>query len=97
MTEADAALGAAAPEAQLFRVSDDKSLHYVLLVCLRDGWTPRLRPCGPWGFNLMSPGEFDCTAKQAAERSEKKIADLNRENGELAKAIMPPRPRTGRS
>ena len=87
MTEADAALGAAAPEAQLFRVSDDKSLHYVLLVCLRDGLDAALEALRPLGFNLMSPGEFDCTAKQAAERSEKKIADLNRENGELAKAI----------
>ena len=84
MTEADAALGAAAPEAQLFRVSDDKSLHYVLLVCLRDGLDAALEALRPLGFNLMSPGEFDCTAKQAAERSEKKIADLNRENGELA-------------
>ena len=44
MTEADAALGAAAPEAQLFRVSDDKSLHYVLLVCLRDGLDAALEP-----------------------------------------------------
>ena len=87
MTEADAALGAAAPEAQLFRVSDDKSLHYVLLVCLRDGLDAALEALRPLGFNLMSPGEFDCTAKQAAERSEKKIAGLNRENGELAKAI----------
>ena len=87
MTEADAALGAAAPEAQLFRVSDDRSLHYVLLVCLRDKLDAALEALRPLGFNLMGPGEFDCTARQAAERSEKKIADLNRENGELAAAI----------
>ena len=87
MTEADAALGAAAPEAQLFRVSDDKSLHYVLLVCLRDGLDAALEALRPLGFNLMSPGEFDCTAEQAAEGREKKIADLDRVNGGLAKAI----------
>ena len=87
MTEADAALGAAAPEAQLFRVSDDKSLHYVLLVCLREELDAVLETLRPLGFNLMSPGEFDCTARQAAEKSEKRIAELNRENGELAAAI----------
>ena len=87
MTEADAALGAAAPEAQLFRVSDDKSLHYVLLVCLREELDAALETLRPLGFNLMSPGEFDCTARQAAEKSEKRIAELNRENGELASAI----------
>ncbi len=87
MTEADAALGAAAPEAQLFRVSDDRSLHYVLLVCLREEQDAALEALRPLGFNLMGPGEFDCTARQAAERSEKRIAELNRENGELASAI----------
>ena len=87
MTEADAALGAAAPEAQLFRVSDDKSLHYVLLVCLREELDAALETLRPLGFTLMSPGEFDCTARQAAEKSEKRIAELNRENGELASAI----------
>ena len=87
MTDADAALGAAAPEAQLFRVSDDKSLHYVLLVCLKEEQDAAMEALRPMGLNLMSPGEFDCTARQAAERSEKKIADLTRENGELSAAI----------
>ena len=55
MTEADAALGAAAPEAQLFRVSDDRSLHYVLLVCLRDELDAALEAVRPLGFTLMAP------------------------------------------
>lgn len=87
LAEADAALGAAAPEAQLFRVSDDRSLHYVLLVCLRDELDAALEVLRPLGLNLMSPGEFDCTARQAAEKCEKKIADLGRENAELVSAI----------
>lgn len=70
MTEADAALGAR-PRGPALQGLGRQEPHYVLLVCLRDGLDAALEARGP-GFNLMSPGEFDCTAKQAARAEPKR-------------------------
>ena len=87
LAEADTALGAAAPEAQLFRVSADKSLNYLALVCYRDELDAALEALRPMGFNLMSPGEYPGTAKEEARKASDRIAELAAEQQRLAGEI----------
>ena len=67
--DADTALGAAAPEAQLFRVSADKSLSYLALVCYKDEYDAALEALRPLGFNLMGPGEYAGTAREETAKA----------------------------
>ena len=87
LAEADTALGAAAPEAQLFRVSADKSLNYLALVCYRDELDAALEALRPMGFNLMSPGEYPGTAKEEARKASDRMAELAAEQQRLAGEI----------
>ena len=77
MSEVDTALGAAAPEAQLFRVSERQEPQLrVASYAMRTSTTPRWRPCRPYGFNLMSPGEFSGTAREETAKAELKLRGL---------------------
>ena len=88
MSEVDTALGAAAPEAQLFRVSEDKNLKYISIVCYKDEYDAALEALRPYGFNLMSLGEFSGTAREETAKTELKLRGLaeqrQRLTGEIA-------------
>ena len=87
LTEADTALGAAAPEAQLFRVSADKSLNYLALVCYKDEYDAALEALRPLGFNLMGPGEYAGTAKEETAKAEAAVKELAEKQQKLAEDI----------
>mgnify|MGYP002570168864 CR=1 FL=1 len=83
MTDVDAALGAAAPESQLFRVSGDKSLNYVALICYADEYEAAQEALRPYGFNLMSPGDYSGTAREETAKAELKIRGLGEQKQRL--------------
>ena len=87
MTEAEGTLGAACEEAQIFRVYDDKSLHYVLFVCLRDGMEDALAAIRPLGFTVVSFNETKGSAREITTVSEKKLVELAEQKIVLAAAI----------
>ncbi len=76
MAEVDTTLGAAAPESQLFRVSSDKSLNYVALICLKEEFQTAQEALRPYGFNLMSPGDYPGTAREETAKAQLKIRGL---------------------
>lgn len=87
LSEVDGALGAQCEEAQLFRVSDDKSLHYVLLVCLREKLDEALSVLRPLGFAQMSFPDVTGTALETVQRGEARLAELSEEKARLAALI----------
>lgn len=76
MAEVDTTLAAAAPESQLIRVSSDKSLNYVALICLKEEFETAQEALRPFGFNLMSPGEYPGTAREETAKAQLKIRGL---------------------
>ena len=87
MEDVDTALWAAAPEAQLFRVSADKSLNYVALICYKDEYDAALEALRPFGFNLMGPGEYSGTAREETKAASERAAALAAEQQKLAGEI----------
>ena len=87
MAEADLTLGAAAPEAQLLRVSDDRSLHYAVLVCLREEHDAAAEALRPLGFSIMTVQETSGTAKEGIAAAEARLAELAEEKQQCASAI----------
>lgn len=84
---AELALSEAAPEAQLFRVSEDKAQSYVVLVALREELDEALASIRPLGFAAASFGDVRGTAAENMERSEKKLAELAAEKERLSAGI----------
>ena len=87
MAEADLALGAAAPEAQLLRVSDDKALHYAVLICLKEEQDAAAEALRPLGFSVMTVQETAGTAKEGIAAAEKRLAELAEEKQQCVAAI----------
>ncbi len=87
MAEADGALGAACEQAQLFRVYDDKNLHYVLFICHNDGLEDALAALRPLGFSAVSFSETKGSARERTAASEKKLAELAEHKIVLSAAI----------
>lgn len=87
MAEADLTLGAAAPEAQLLRVSDDRSLHYAVLVCLCEEQDAAAEALRPLGFSIMTVQETSGTAKEGIAAAEARLAELAEEKQQCASAI----------
>ena len=87
LTEVDTALGAAAGEAQLFRVSADKNTNYVALICHRSVYDAALEALRPYGFNLMSPGDFPGNAREETAKAELKIRGLAEQKQRLTTEI----------
>ena len=85
--DADTDLAAAAPEAQLFPVSEDKTLKYMVLVCYKDELNAALEAHRPRGFNLMSPGDFSGTAREETAKIELKIRGLAEQKQRLVTEI----------
>ena len=76
MAEADMALGAAAPEAQLFRVSDDRALHYAVLICLREELDAAMEALRPLGFSPIERAGDRRHAKEGIAAAEKRLGEL---------------------
>lgn len=87
MSEAELALGAAAPEAQILVVSQDKSLVYAVLICLKEEQDAAMEALRPLGFSVMSVQETEKTAKEGTQDANAHLAALAKEKEECAAAI----------
>ena len=85
--DADIALAAAAPESQLIPVSADKSLSYMALICYKDEYDAALEALRPFGFNIMSPGEYSGTAREETAKAQSRIAELAARQQQLGAEI----------
>lgn len=87
LAEADSSLAAASERAQIFRVSDDKNLHYTVLVALREELDEALMAVRQLGFAQMNFSDMKGTSRDCIAAAEKRLADLLREREALAAQI----------
>ena len=84
---AEAALNAAAEEAELVLVNSDKDQHYLVLICLKEELSAALDSLREFSFAAASLGGMSGTAKECTERLESELAGLAEEklrlNGEI--------------
>ena len=84
---AEAALNAAAEEAELVLVNSDKDQHYLVLICLKEELSAALDSLREFSFAAASLGGMSGTAKECTERMESELAGLAEEklrlNGEI--------------
>ena len=84
---AEAALNAAAEEAELVLVHSDKDQHYLALICLKEELSAALDSLREFNFTAASLGGMSGTAKECTERLESELAGLAEEklrlNGEI--------------
>ena len=76
---AEAALNAAAEEAELVLVNSDKDQHYLVLICLKEELSAALDSLREFSFAAASLGGMSGTAKECTERLESELAGLAEE------------------
>ena len=79
LDEVTRALGEAAEEAELFSISQDKSAHYVLLVCMRESLTAVQECLRTFGFTATAFSGMTGTPKEGIAASEKTLQELAEE------------------
>ena len=83
-----AAVESASDEAELFRVSGDRSTNYVLVVCIREA-LPEIQDClRHYGFTAVSFTGEQGTAKEAKARAENRLASLASEKESVRNALV---------
>ena len=83
-----AAVEEASDEAELFRISGDKTTNYVLIVCIREALPQVQDSLRRFGFTAISfPGE-EGTAKEAAAEAENKLDVLARQKEEVKETLI---------
>ena len=84
---AEAALNAAAEEAELVLVNSDKDQHYLVLICLKEELSAALDSLREFSFAAASLGGMNGTAKECTERLESELAGLAEEKLRLTGEI----------
>ncbi len=87
MDQASSLLSEATEQAELFLVSSDKSMNYVVLVCYREDLGAAQSVLRAIGFSTVSIGEFKGTAAQNIAAAEQALADLAAEKERCAGEI----------
>ncbi len=80
-------LADAADEAELFPVSDDKSAHYVALLCMREQTTVAQEALRSFGFTAASLNGLSGTPKEAAANAKAELQKLGSEKAALIEEI----------
>ena len=80
-------LADAADEAELFPVSDDKSAHYVALLCMREQTTVAQEALRSFGFTAASLNGLTGTPKEAAANAKAELQKLGSEKVALIEEI----------
>lgn len=73
--EAREATMTAAPESELFLVSEDKLQHYAVLICMKDKSDEALEAARAYGFAQASLAGFEGTAAEVTDAAQKAIED----------------------
>ncbi len=87
LNEVDSALSQVTEEAELFRVSEDKDQHYLLLVCLKEEQTAVMESLRSFGFAVAPVSGMKGTARENIALAEKTLQDLAKEKEDCVKAI----------
>ena len=74
-------------EAQLYSVSDDKSQHYVMLICLREKLSEVQDVLRDYGFTAATVTGLDGSARDCIGKAEVALKELAAEKAGLVKAI----------
>jgi len=82
-SDAVEALSAAADEAELFPVGEDRSAHYAALLCLKEQMPAALESLRSFGFTAASLGGLRGTPREASEEAQESLAQLGREKDAL--------------
>lgn len=85
--EMEKALEEAAEEAELFQISEDKSLRYLALVCIRESLASAQECLRSFGFAAASLGGMIGTAKQCLAAAKEELKALAAEKASCAAAI----------
>lgn len=87
LDEVDSALREAADEAELFRISDDKSQHYVALVVIRESLAAAQECLRGFGFTAASLGGMTGTARECTAAAENDLKELAAEKAACERSI----------
>ena len=82
------AVESASDEAELFRVSGDKSTNYVLVVCIREALPEVQESLRRFGFTAVSFTGEQGNAKEAKKRAEDRLAALSGEKESVRNALV---------
>ena len=88
LRDAVEALAEAADEAELFPVSDDKSAHYVALLCMREQANAAQEALRSFGFTAASLNGLTGTPKEAAANARAELQKLGGEKAALIEEII---------
>ena len=88
LSAVSAAVEEASDEAELFRISGDKSTNYVLLVCIREAQQAVQEKLRPFGFTAVSFNGEGETAARTAEEAENRLAVLAQEKESVRDEIV---------
>ena len=82
-SDAVEALSAAADEAELFPVGEDRRAHYAALLCLKEQLPAALESLRSFGFTAASLGGLQGTPREASEEAQASLAKLGEEKNAL--------------
>ena len=88
LQEVISAVESASDEAELFRVSGDKSTNYVLVVCIREALPEVQESLRRFGFTAVSFTGEQGNAKEAKKRAEDRLAALSGEKESVRNALV---------
>jgi len=88
MDQASGLLAQATEQAELFLVSSDKSMNYVVLVCYREDLDAAQTALRSVGFTTVSLGEFKGTAAENIAAAQQSLTDLAAEKERCAQEIV---------
>lgn len=87
LADVESALSQASEEAELFRISQDKSSQYVAVVFIREALAEVQEVLRSFGFTAASFTGFEGTARETSAQADKALADLADEKTRCAAAI----------
>ena len=88
LAEVHAAVAEASDEAELFRISGDKSTNYVLLVCIREAVPAVQENLRRFGFTAISFSGEKGTAREAEAEAKDRLTVLAREKAEVQQQLI---------
>ena len=87
LADVESALSQASEEAELFRISQDKSSQYVAVVFIREALAEVQEVLRSFGFTVASFTGFEGTARETSAQADKALAELADEKTRCAAAI----------
>ena len=88
LNEVESALSQVTGEAELFRVSEDKEQHYLLLVCLKEEQGAVMECLRSFGFAVAAVSGMKGTARENIALAEKTLQDLAKEKEDCVQSIV---------